>query len=322
MKTLIIIDIQNDFLPGGALAVTDGDKVVPLINELMSSYDHVVATQDFHSANHGSFATNHDGRDPGETIDLNGLEQILWPTHCVQGTTGADFAPELHTGGIDHIFTKGTDAKIDSYSGFFDNGHLKSTGLADHLRKVGASEVHIVGLATDYCVKFTALDAVAEGFNTTLITDACRGIDLTPGDVEKAIEEMRVAGVTITNSNTLLGDTTTLYRPVGPEELHLLKEASYKAWPPRLPDQPIFYPVMNQAYAEQIAEEWNIRDSGSGYVTRFHVKRTFLKPYAREIVGGKQHEELWIPAEDLEALNANIVGKIEVIKSFEPDIVN
>lgn len=210
MKTLIIIDIQNDFLPGGALAVTGGDTIVPLINELMSSYDHVVATQDFHPANHGSFAANHDGRAPGETIDLNGLNQILWPTHCVQGTLGTDFAPGLNTGGIDHIFQKGTDQEIDSYSGFFDNGHRKATGLADYLRQVGASQVHIVGLATDYCVKFTALDAVDEGFKTTLITDACRGVDLTPGDVEKAIEEMQEAGVTITNSDELLKETEVI----------------------------------------------------------------------------------------------------------------
>jgi len=211
-----------------------------------------------------------------------------------------------------------TDPQIDSYSGFFDNGHLKATGLTEHLRKMGSSEVHIVGLATDYCVKFTAIDAVTEGFKTTLIADACRGANLNPGDVDKAIEAMRNAGVTVTNSNTLLGDTTTLYRPVGPEELALLQQADFQAWPPRLPGQPIFYPVMNQAYAEQIAKEWNVRDSGSGYVTRFHVKRTFLKPYAREVFGGKQHEELWIPAEDLEELNNNIVGNIEIIKNFEP----
>lgn len=317
MKTLIIIDIQNDFLPRGVLAVSGGNEIVPLINELMASYDHVVATQDFHPYNHGSFAANHDGHEVGESINLNGLEQILWPTHCVQGTTGANFAPSLDTRKIDLFFQKGTDPEIDSYSGFFDNLHHKSTGLTDHLRTVGASEVHIVGLATDYCVKFTALDAVSEGFQTTLITDACRGVNLNPGDVEKAIEEMQTAGVTITKSDELLGDTTTLFRPVGPDELALLRLAQFKSWPPRLPDQPIFYPVMNQAYAEEITKNWNIKDSRSGYVTRFKVKRSFLKKYRREVVGGKQHEELWIAAEDLEEMNTNIVGKIEVIKNFE-----
>lgn len=208
MKTLLIIDVQNDFLPGGSLAVTGGDQIIPLINELIPNYDYVVATQDYHPAEHASFAANNADSNIGDTINLGGIEQILWPTHCVQGTFGSAFSKDLNTAGIDCVFQKGTDAGIDSYSGFYDNGKLKSTGLADHLREVGATELHIVGLATDYCVKFTALDAIAEGFNTTLITDACRGVDLALGDCTLAIQEMCAAGVTITDSHTFF--TTNL----------------------------------------------------------------------------------------------------------------
>ncbi len=317
MKTLLIVDIQNDFLPGGSLAVREGDRIIPIVNELMSQYDHVVATQDFHPEDHSSFAENQSGHKVGDSIVLHGLEQILWPAHCVQGTSGADFPSDLNTGRIDHLFRKGTDTDIDSYSGFYDNGHRKATGLAEHLKKIGTDEVHIVGLATDYCVKYTALDSVAEGFTTTFVTDGCRGVNLRPGDVENAIEEMRSVGVTISTSDEILGDVTILFRPVGPEELALLEKSDFKKWPPRLPDQPIFYPVMNKLYAEQIARDWNIKASGSGYVTRFAVKRSFLKSYEIKLVGGKQHEELWIPAEDLDALNASIVGNIEVIENFE-----
>ena len=320
MKTLLIIDVQNDFLPQGALPVREGDQIVSLINELMPHYDQVLATQDFHPADHGSFAANHADREPGEVIDLNGLQQILWPTHCVQGTAGTDFAPELNTAGINRIFPKGTDPAIDSYSGFFDNGHRKSTGLADYLRKIGTTELHLVGLATDYCVKFSALDAIAEGFNTTLITDACRGVDLTPGDVDRAIDDMAAAGVQLVTTRDLLGDTATLYRPVGPNELALLADSDYREWPSRLLGQPIFYPVLNEDYANQIATEWNTKESGSGYVTRFKVLRTFLAKYPRQVVGGQQHEELWIPAADLEELNKHLVGPIEVVQRHEPNI--
>ncbi|MCF6313569.1 MAG: bifunctional nicotinamidase/pyrazinamidase [Verrucomicrobiales bacterium] len=207
MKTLIIVDIQNDFLPKGALAVNEGDQIVSIINELIPHYGHVIATQDSHPDDHGSFADNHDEHEIGEVIDLHGLEQVLWPSHCIQGTLGAQFSPSLNTDEVDHIFQKGTDPKIDSYSAFYDNGHRKATGLAEHLREIATSEVHIVGLATDYCVKFTALDAVAEGFKTTLIADACRGVNLNSGDVENAIEEMQHAGIIITTSDVILGET-------------------------------------------------------------------------------------------------------------------
>lgn len=319
MKTaLLIVDIQNDFLPGGALAAPGGDEIVPLVNQLMPEYDLVVATQDWHPADHESFAANHAGREVGEVIDLHGLQQVLWPTHCVEGSPGADFAENLDSQRIDHVFRKGMDPAVDSYSGFFDNGHRHSSGLADSLREQGVADLHVVGLATDYCVKFTTLDALAEGFRTTLIEDACRGVDLKPGDIENAVEECRAAGARITTTTDILGETMMLYRPIGPDELRLLDESDFTAWPPRLPEQPIFYPVTNEAYAEQIAREWNLPASGSAYVTKFEVRRSFLSSYPRKVVGGRQHEELWIPAEDLESLNANLVGTIEVIKKIEP----
>ena len=199
---LLLIDLQNDFLPGGALAVSEGDAVIPIANRLIASgrFEQIIATQDWHPADHGSFAANHPNRRPGNRIELNGLPQILWPAHCVQNTGGACFAPGLQTRPIARIVQKGTDPAIDSYSGLFDNGHRKSTGLAEYLKAQGVRHVYLCGLATDYCVKFTALDAREQGFEVTLIEDACRGVNLTPGDVGRAIEEMRGAGVTISHS--------------------------------------------------------------------------------------------------------------------------
>lgn len=204
-NALILVDLQNDFLPGGALAVPEGDRVVPLANKLAPKFDLAVATQDWHPKNHASFASNHPGQKIGDVIDLNGLRQILWPIHCVQGTTGADFAPGLDRARIHHVIQKGTDANIDSYSGFFDNGHRKETGLCAYLKSKGVRDLYILGLATDYCVKSTALDAVQLGFPTFVIEDACRGVDLQPGDVERAIDETRKAGVTITDSGAIVG---------------------------------------------------------------------------------------------------------------------
>ena len=202
MKALIIVDVQNDFCPGGALAVKEGDQIVPIINKIMSKFDLVVATQDWHPKNHKSFASNN-GKKVGEVIDLNGLKQILWPDHCVQGSKGAEFVAKLDAKRIDRIFQKGTDPEIDSYSGFFDNGHKKRTGLDDYLRKKGVDEVYIVGLATDYCVKFTALDAVELGFKTYLIQDACRGVNLNNHDSDEAIQGMKTKGVGIISSDIL-----------------------------------------------------------------------------------------------------------------------
>jgi nicotinamidase/pyrazinamidase len=195
MRSLIIIDVQNDFCPGGALAVPDGDQIVPLINRLQSQYDLVVATQDWHPADHGSFAANHPGRTPGERIELAGLPQILWPVHCVHDTPGAEFHPDLNLEPVARVFRKGTNPQIDSYSGFFDNGHRASTGLAEYLQEQGVKKVYICGLATDYCVKFTALDAVDLGLETYLLEGACRGVELHPGDVRRAVKEMRQGGV-------------------------------------------------------------------------------------------------------------------------------
>jgi len=204
MKALILVDIQNDFLPGGALAVPEGDQIIPVANELQSAFPLVVATQDGHPANHGSFAASHPGRKVFEQIELNGLSQTLWPVHCVQQTRGAELADALSRKRITRIFPKGTDAGIDSYSGLFDNGHRKSTGLGEWLKVQGVSEVFVCGLATDYCVKFTALDAVQMGFKTHFIEDASRGVDLRPDDVKKAIEEMRRAGIAVVQSADLL----------------------------------------------------------------------------------------------------------------------
>jgi nicotinamidase/pyrazinamidase len=203
LTALILVDLQNDFVPSGALAVKDGDAVIPVANRLLQSsrFDVVVATQDWHPPGHGSFAANHPGRKPGELIELDGLTQVLWPVHCVQNTRGAQFVDALATAGIDQVFTKGTDPAVDSYSGFFDNGHRRSTGLGDFLKNRGVTDVYILGLATDYCVKFTALDAGQLGFNTYLVEDGCRGVELKPGDIERAVQEMKAAGVTITSSD-------------------------------------------------------------------------------------------------------------------------
>jgi len=204
MKALILVDIQNDFLPGGALAVPDGDKVVPTANKLQRVFPLVVATQDWHPANHGSFAASHPGKKVFEQIELNGLSQTLWPVHCVQNTKGAELATGLNREHIAKVFPKGTDAGIDSYSGLFDNGHRKSTGLGEWLKAQGVAEVFVCGLATDYCVKFTALDAAQMGFKTHLIEDASRGVNLRPDDVKNAIEEMKRAGVSICRSSELV----------------------------------------------------------------------------------------------------------------------
>jgi len=200
MRALILTDIQNDFLPGGALAVARGDEVIPIANQLQKNFDRVIATQDWHPANHGSFAANHPGTALYDQIDLNGLPQTLWPVHCVQGTPGAELASALERERIARIFQKGTDPNIDSYSGFFDNGHRRGTGMAEWLRAKGVTEVHLCGLATDYCVKFTALDAVSLGFKTVVVEDACRGVNLLSSDVQDAIREMKDAGVQFAQS--------------------------------------------------------------------------------------------------------------------------
>lgn len=204
MNCLILVDIQNDFVPGGSLAVQEGDQIVPLANALMESFDLVIATQDWHPADHKSFAANHPGTTIGQEVDLHGLSQILWPVHCVQGELGAELVRELDISNIHRIFHKGTDVDIDSYSGFFDNGRRKSTGLGEFLKEKQVEKVYVLGLATDYCVKATALDALSLGFQTHLIVDACRGVNLQEGDVDRAIQEMKDAGVKIMKSQEIL----------------------------------------------------------------------------------------------------------------------
>jgi len=204
MRALIWVDLQNDFLPTGALPVPRGDEVIEVANRLARGFEIVVATQDWHPANHGSFASNHEGRRPGELIDLHGLTQVMWPNHCVQGTNGAEFASGLEAERITRVFRKGTDATVDSYSGLYDNGRRASTGLGEWLKERGVTEVWVCGLATDYCVKFTALDAVSAGFRTVLVEDACRGVELSSGDCAAAIEAMRAAGVRIVQSGAAL----------------------------------------------------------------------------------------------------------------------
>jgi nicotinamidase/pyrazinamidase len=204
MKALILVDIQTDFLPGGALAVPDGDAIIPIVNRLQVKFPLVVATQDWHPANHGSFAANHPGKKMFAQIDLNGLPQTLWPVHCVQGTPGAELAIGLQRERIAKIFPKGTDAGIDSYSGLNDNGHRKSTGLGEWLKAKGVTEVFVCGLATDYCVKFTALDTALMGFKTFFIADASRGVNLQPNDVADAVAEMTRAGIQVIQSQQVL----------------------------------------------------------------------------------------------------------------------
>ncbi|MCH8878641.1 MAG: bifunctional nicotinamidase/pyrazinamidase [Planctomycetes bacterium] len=197
LKALILVDLQNDFLPAGALPVPDGDQVIPLANQIQQRFDLVVATQDWHPSNHASFAAIHPGKMPGDVIDLDGLQQTLWPVHCVQNTVGSAFAPGLDISRVRKIIRKGTDPGIDSYSGFFDNGHRKSTGLDFYLKQAGVTETFVLGLATDYCVKFTAMDALELGFATYVLVDACRGVELQTGDVAAALHDMATAGVQI-----------------------------------------------------------------------------------------------------------------------------
>ena len=197
MEALILVDLQNDFCPGGALAVGEGDAVLPIAKRLMSTFDHVIATQDWHPPAHESFASQHAGRAPGELIELHGLTQVLWPDHCVQGTTGAEFAIDM--GGA-RVFQKGMQPEVDSYSGFFDNGRRGDTGMASYLREIGIEDLFVMGLATDYCVRFTVLDALSLGFGVTLLEDGCRGVELQAGDVDRALAAMKDAGATLGTS--------------------------------------------------------------------------------------------------------------------------
>lgn len=183
MKALIVVDIQNDFLPGGSLAVTDGDKIIPYINSIMPMFDKVVTTQDFHPSNHSSFVSN----------SPNGI----WPNHCIQGTGGAEFSKLLNLDKVDKNFEKGTNPEVDSYSGFFDNDKKTQTGLFDYLKENNITEVFVVGLALDYCVKATAIDSHNLGFKTTLLLRGTKAVNIHPDDGRKARQEMEDLGIDV-----------------------------------------------------------------------------------------------------------------------------
>jgi nicotinamidase/pyrazinamidase len=195
-EALVVIDIQNDFCPGGALAVADGDKIIPLVNELISRYDNVVMTQDWHPAGHSSFASTHPGKAAFETVEMPYGQQTLWPDHCVQGSAGAAFHPDLRWTKADVVIRKGFHRAIDSYSAFFENDNATPTGLAGYLKERGISKIMLCGLATDFCVAFSALDAVRSGFEVEVMLDACRGIDIG-GSIAAMTRKMKAAGVTL-----------------------------------------------------------------------------------------------------------------------------
>lgn len=201
MNALILVDIQNDFMPGGSLAVPDGDKIIPLINKLQMSFDLVAATQDWHPSNHKSFASNHPGKKTFKKIMLQGLEQVLWPDHCIQDSPGAHFHNALNIARIEAIFRKGMDPEIDSYSGFYDNGYKKSTGLAGFLRERQVQKIFVCGLAADYCVFYTAKDALRENFDTYFVEDATKPIN--SNSFETAKKEILRVGGKIIDSETL-----------------------------------------------------------------------------------------------------------------------
>ena len=193
-RALIVIDVQNDFCPGGALAVADGDAILPIVNRMIAEAEHVVLTQDWHPAGHSSFASSHAGKAPFETIAMPYGEQTLWPDHCIQGTGGAAFHPGLEWTKAELVIRKGFRPSIDSYSAFYENDHATPTGLAGYLRERGITELTLCGLATDYCVAYSALDAVREGFTVTVAMDACRAIDLG-GSLAVMTQRMKASGV-------------------------------------------------------------------------------------------------------------------------------
>ena len=195
MNALILIDIQNDFLPGGSLEVPNGDEIIDNINSIMDNYSMVVATKDWHPKNHISFASNHNNKKAGQIIKINNLDQILWPDHCIKDSKGSEFSEKLDSHKIHKIFYKGVDSNIDSYSGFYDNGKIRSTGLSNFLKKSNINQVDIVGLATDYCVKYSSIDAYNEGFKTNVLRFCVRGISVET--TETAFKEMKDIGIFI-----------------------------------------------------------------------------------------------------------------------------
>ena len=195
MKTLVIVDLQNDFLNGGSLEIPNANEIIKPINDILDNYDLIVATKDWHPEDHLSFSSNHEGKSNGDTIRINGIKQVLWADHCIKDSDGSNFPVELDSDKIDKIIYKGMDSGIDSYSGFFDNSKNKSTGLSEFLKEKKIEKIDFVGLATEYCLKFTALDSISEGFYTRVITKCIKGID--SNDCRLAFEEMRSQGIVL-----------------------------------------------------------------------------------------------------------------------------
>lgn len=203
MKALLVVDIQNDFCPGGALAVPNGDTIVPTVNKLVNVFDAVIQTQDWHPAGHSSFASSHKGKELYDTVEMDYGTQVLWPDHCIQGSMGAEFHPELNTLKTQVVIRKGFRREIDSYSTFFENDQETTTGLTGYLDQCGITDLYTVGLATDFCVKWSILDGIDEGFNMHIVKDAVKGIDLD-GSLDAAWDEMKEKGVNIVTSEDLL----------------------------------------------------------------------------------------------------------------------
>ncbi len=202
-SALVIVDLQNDFCPGGALAVEGGDKIVPVVNRMMDFFDCIVATQDWHPANHLSFASNHSGKKPLDSVTIDGIDQVLWPDHCVMGTSGADFHPDLRVEKVSLILRKGRNPKVDSYSAFFENDKKTRTGLEGYLRELQVENLFFCGLATDYCVYYSVMDALKLGFASYVVSDGVRGVDFPEGSVEESIGKMRKAGAIFIDSKDL-----------------------------------------------------------------------------------------------------------------------
>ncbi len=202
-NTLMVVDVQNDFCPGGALAIQDGDRVIPVINQIQPIFDTIIATQDWHPPDHVSFAAKHPGKNVYEIIDIDGISQVLWPPHCISGSMGAAFHPDLETKRFKFILRKGMNPNLDSYSVFLENDRKSPTGMDGYLRSQEITRVFLSGLATDYCVLYSALDAVSSGFETIVVLDACCGVDVPEGNIEKAIRLMKRSGVKIISSSEL-----------------------------------------------------------------------------------------------------------------------